>query len=453
MTETTAPPPSDAVPGRQFFASRGWRFAVLIALTLAMFVPLILISFVIEDRVSYRRAAISEIAQTWGGPIQISGPMIVIPVEVERTRLVKDAEGLSRSETYRERGQEIILRPETLSITADARSEIRRRGIFEVPVFASDMSLSFDFDAARVTPVIRAKERVLWDRARLVVILPPNRSFRGNAVLESGRQNFDLEPGTGLNHASGIQARIGDPRALDGFRLSLGLNGAERVMFSPEGRLTTVSMTSDWAHPSFDGGFLPKTREVTEEGFTAEWEIPHLARDAAQVSRGYEWSGTGFGVRFYNPVDFYQKVQRAVKYGIMFIALTFLTVFLSERLSGRAVHAVQFLLIGIAQCVFFLLLLSVAEQVGFTLSYLLAGAATIGLIGLYARNGLGLGKRGAWSLVGALGVLYGVLYLILRSTDYALLAGSILAFIAVALVMLMTGREDWSGSGKALRPA
>lgn len=441
-----------ATPARRLFGSRSWRFAMLILLTLAMFVPLILISLVIEDRVSYRRAAISEVAETWGGRVSVSGPFIVIPVEVERTRLVEGAERLPRSETYLEQGAPIVLRPETLSIIADAQSEVRRRGIFEVPVFAADLALNFDFDTDRIAGLVGAKETIQWNRARLVIVMPANRSFRGNAVLTAGDRSFDLEPGTGLGGYTGIQTRLGDPRGLDGFSLSLALNGAERITFAPDGRLTTVTMRSDWAHPSFDGSFLPKTREVTEQGFDALWEIPHLARDAAQVARGYDPARTRFGVRFYNPVDIYQKTQRAVKYGIMFIALTFLSVFLTERVSGRPVHAAQFVLIGAAQCVFFLLLLSVAEQMGFTLSYLLAGGATIGLIGAYGARGLGLGSK-VWSLVGALVGLYGVLYLILRSTDYALLAGSILAFVAIAVVMLLTGREDWSAPGEARAPA
>lgn len=447
MTET-----STTVPSRAFFASRGWRFAMMIGLTMVMFVPLVLISVVVEDRVSYRRDAIREVSDQWGGPISFSGPLIIVPVQRTRIQTVKDDDGTTRTESVRERGAPIVLRPERLDITASAATEVRKRGIFEVPVYASTLDMSFDFDTTRIRGVTGAQENILWDRAVLQIFLPASRSFSGAARLTVGGRDLDLEPGSEIDGFSGIHARLGDPREMSAFSLKMGLNGADRLLFSPEARQTNVTMTSDWAHPSFDGAFLPKSREIGPDGFTARWEIPHLARDAAQVSRGMEWTGLHFGARFYNPVDFYQQVQRAVKYGIMFIALTFLTVFLTERLSSRPVHAAQFVLIGIAQCVFFLLLLSVAEQIGFTPAYLLSGGATIGLIGLYGVRGLALG-RGAWGLVGALGVLYGVLYLILRSTDYALLAGSVLAFIAVALVMLLTGREDWSATGGARPPA
>ena len=437
---------SDALtPKPSIFATRGWRFGMMILLTMLMFVPLILISFVIEDRVSYRRDAVREVSHHWGGPVNLSGPVMVIPVERTRTRTVKDEDGSRRTETFQEASPPIILRPETLDITADARSEVRRRGIFEVPVFAADMGMRFDFDLARIDGTTRPDETILWGRTTMVIFMPATRSFTGQTVLRAGERRFDLEPGTPIEHTSGIHAALGDPRGLSNFDLKMGLNGANDLSFAPSARQTNVTLVSDWPHPSFSGDFLPKDREVREDGFSASWEIPHLARDAAQVSRGHEWTGMRFGVRFYSPVDIYQKTQRAVKYGILFVALTFLTVFLTERLSARRVHAAQFVLIGIAQCVFFLLLLSLAEQLGFTLSYLLAGGATVTLITFYGATGLGLGRKW-WSLGGSLAVLYGTLYLILRSTDYALLAGSLLAFVAVAVVMMMTRREDWSAA-------
>ena len=436
--------PENPIVRTSIFASRGWRFATMILLTLLMFIPLILISFVVEDRVSYRRSAVNEVAQHSGGAINLAGPVIVLPVEIERTRLVKGEDGVARSESYREETTPIVLRPETLEITADARTEVRKRGIFEIPVFASEMSLSFDFDTSRVAGLIKAKETVLWKQASLVVFMPATRSFSGQAVLQAGERRFDLEPGTVIEHTSGINTVIGDPRTLPGFTLQMGLNGANNISFAPSARQTNVTLISDWPHPSFVGEFLPKERDVRDDGFSAKWEIPHLARNAAQVSRGFEWTGNSFGVRYYNPVDIYQKTQRAVKYGILFVALTFLTVFLSERLSTRPAHAAQFVLIGIAQCVFFLLLLGLAEQIGFTVSYLVAGGATVSLISFYGATGLGLGRRW-WTLAASLSVLYATLYLILRSTDYALLAGSILAFISVAVVMVLTRGEDWSG--------
>ena len=450
MTDTTSAPEPAPKPGKRLFATRGWRFATMILLTLLMGIPLMMIAFIIEDRAAYQRDAVRDVSQQWGGPIHLAGPLLVIPVETQKTQMVKQADGSERRETYTVRAEPLILLPETLEITADSVSEIRRRGIFDVPVYAADLQIRTTCDPARVAGPAGPRERVLWDKAVLTVLMPRTRSFSGAAVLKLDGAARDLEPGSPFRNQAGIQAHIGDPRGLTAASLTMGLNGAGRLAFQPVGRQTDVRLTSDWPHPSFTGAFLPKPRDVTADGFTARWTVPHLARDLPQVSRG-GWQGAAeFGVRFYSPVDFYQKVQRAAKYGILFIALTFLTVFLIEKLAARPAHAAQLVLIGIAQCIFFLLLLSFSEQIGFTPAYAVAGAATIGLIAVYGRAALGLG-RATWILLGALTALYATLYLILRSTDYALLAGSILSFIAVALAMTLTRGDDWSGTGA--RPA
>ena len=467
MADIAAPSASPTPQSRRFFASRGWRFAVMIMLTLLMGLPLLMVLGLIEDRARYQRQAVGEVSNRWGGPVRLGGPVLVIPVEREVTRVVTGEDGEKRTERRRERAEPVILLPDSLDLSGETASQVRRRGIFEVPVYTTDFQIEARFDTGRIEGVTGAGETILWDRAMLAVVMPGNRSFSGKAVLSVDGKPVDLDPGTPLPGdrtpertrsikkdlslepgtpwgVSGIQARIGDPRGARLYRLEMGLNGAREMMFTPVGRQTEIAMTSDWPHPSFQGAFLPKSREITASGFTARWSVPHLARDMPQVSRG-RWSPRAeFGVSFYNPVDVYQKASRAAKYGILFIALTFLTVFLIERFAARPVHAAQFVLIGVAQCVFFLLLLSFSEQIGFTAAYAAAGAATIGLIGLYGWSGLGLGRR-AMALIGALVMLYATLYLILRSTDYALLAGSVLAFVAVALAMMMTRGEDWSG--------
>lgn len=477
MTETTIPPrPASARP---FFASRGWRFAMMIALTVLMGGPLLMVLGLIEERARYQRQAVGEVSTRWGGPVRLGGPIMVIPVEREVTRTVENEDGTRRRERRTERAEPLILLPEVLDVTADTASQIRRRGIFEVPVFTTDFNLTARFDTKRLDGASDTGETVLWDRAILAMAMPGNRSFSGKAALTidrwpadpgpgmpltgtgtdgadtgrpTGDANLSLEPGTPFSGVPGIQAAIGDPRGRTAYRLEMSLNGAREMAFSPVGRQTDIAMRSDWPHPSFQGAFLPKTRKVTTTGFTARWSVPHLARDMPQVSRSTWQARAQFGISFYNPVDLYQKSGRAAKYGILFIALTFLTVFLIERFAARPVHPAQFVLIGIAQCVFFLLLLSLAEQFGFGPAYLSASAATIGLIGVYGWSGLALRRR-AMILVGALTTLYATLFLILRSTDHALLAGSMLAFIAVALAMLLTRGEDWSVGNTPRTPA
>jgi inner membrane protein len=234
-------------------------------------------------------------------------------------------------------------------------------------------------------------------------------------------------------------------------RLVLGFNGAEQVLLAPVGRSSAITMVSDWPHPSFAGAFLPDGSEVSDQGFTARWTIPHLSRNLPQLSRDdseYVAQAEALGVRFFQPNDFYQKAYRAARYGILFIALTFLSVLLIENRQGAPAHPVQYILIGLAQSVFVLLMVAYAEQIGFGAAYALSAGATVLLLVMFGAWGLKLGRR-TLVLGLALTVLYGVLYLILQSADYALLAGSTLAFGALAGTMYATRNEDWYGPPKA----
>ena len=256
----------------------------------------------------------------------------------------------------------------------------------------------------------------------LQVGLTSNKALRGAASLTIDGAGFPLEPlAAGRNDASGIRADLGDPRAMKAFHLGLVFNGAETLQITPVGRVSNVQMKSDWPHPSFFGAYLPNQRNITEAGFAANWSIPHLARNLPQITRedsAYSANEASFGVQFFQPNDFYQKAYRAARYGILFIALTFLTVLLIEIRQEKKAHPVQYVLIGLAQAIFVLLMVAYAEQIGFAYAYLLASVATVGLITFYGLIGLKLGRR-TWVLGTMLVVLYALLYLILRSADYA----------------------------------
>ena len=218
---------------------------------------------------------------------------------------------------------------------------------------------------------------------------------------------------------------------------------------APVARETRMSMTSDWPHPSFSGAFLPTERSISKGGFTASWRVPHLARSVPQAwslaSAGIDrFRPYQFGVQLYKPVDFYDLVARAAKYAVLFLALAFMAVFVIELVSGRRVHPVQYLFVGLAMIFFYVLLLSLAEQLGFALAYLLASAASGGMLSVYVGRVLESRRHGIVMLA-AFGLLYGLLYLILRLEDYALLAGAILGFAALTAVMFATLRVDWSG--------
>ena len=443
--------------------SSGFRLFVVGVLALLMYVPLFLVGTIVDARSGYQRQVTEDVGREWGGPQVLGGPVLVVPVEglveTEASREVRDpTSGAVRIETFRQSvtgpKSPLYLLPEHLEMTLSARTEERRRGIFMAPVYAADVSADFGFavpdaDALKEQGLLETGDRVLWDRAEVRIGVTANAALRGEAVLERGGTPVVLEPRA--DGTQGVFARVGDPRDFGNYALRLGLNGAQRLFTTPVARTTRVTIDSDWPHPSFTGAFLPDGSEVRADGFRADWTIPWLARAVPQAARydvTQDLGALAFGVRFFQPNDFYQKAWRAANYGLLFLGLTFLTVFLIESRSRRPAHPVQYVLIGLAQAIFVLLMVAYAEQIGFGAAYLLAAAATVALITLYAFLALRLGRRaGVLGLM--LAVLYGVLYLILESTDYALIAGATLSFAALAATMWATRNEDWYGPGKA----
>ena len=373
------------------------------------------------------------------------------PVTFNRNVEVTDPEtGEIRTETRQvteiRRKNSIYLLPEQFDLSIDTESQIRARGIFQVPVYQAVATMGFDYDLDAVQGLVSNNETILWSQAELRLTVSENRALRGAAALLADGIDIALEPRS--DGTAGVVAALGDPRDHNAYTLTLGFNGAASLSTTPMGRSSSVTITSDWPHPSFYGAFLPNEREISDQGFVGTWQIPHLARPLPQAARedfdSQARSNSAFGVRFIEPNDFYQKAYRAARYGILFIALTFLTVLLIEGTTKRPTHPVQYILIGLAQSVFVLLMASYAEQIGFAAAYGLSAGATTLLLTLFGAVGLKLGKR-TGVLAVMLAITYGVLYLILQSADYALLAGSTLAFLALALTMYMTRNEDWYG--------
>lgn len=439
--------------------SAGTRFLIVGLLALFMFIPLFFVGEIVGQRAEYSRATLESVGQEWGGRQVIAGPRLILPLEgpqtrTERRELSDPATGEPRIEqvnvTEVVRRGAIFVYPERFDATLTTETDVRRRGVFDVPVYSAVAEMTFDFDVTGAESFLGEGERILWDLAEIDLSLSSNRALRGAADLTVAGGDVPLEPRAG-GDTGGIRAAIGDPRGSGDMRLVLGFNGAEHLLVAPVGRNSTIRIVSDWPHPSFDGAFLPDGSEVGEDGFTADWTIPHLARNLPQMSRDdtdFAARSEALGVRFFQPNDFYQKAYRAARYGILFIALTFLSVLLIDRRRDAPVHPVQYILIGLAQSVFVLLMVAYAEQIGFGAAYGVSAGATIALLLMFGAWGLKLG-RGTLVLGLMLVVLYGVLYLILQSADYALLAGSTLAFGALAGTMYATRNEDWYGGNVA----
>jgi inner membrane protein len=280
------------------------------------------------------------------------------------------------------------------------------------------------------------------------------RGLAENISLREGGRSLPFQPGFGANMSVSAEGRQGlhvllpleEARDMEVSTLVM-LRGSRELNFVPLGRRTEVSLESPWHSPSFAGAFLPAQRTIDERGFRANWVVPYLARGFEQVfetpaAAMAAFPKSAFGVRFYQPVDFYQLVTRALKYAILFVAMAFLSFFVVEIVTQRRLHAVQYALVGAAQVLFYLLLLSLSEHVGFALAYLVAAGGTVVLTGLYAAAAFRSRAR-AGMLTGILAALYSLLYVILKAEDASLLIGSGMLFAALAGTMYVTRRIDW----------
>lgn len=428
--------------------SPGLKFLLVALITLAMSVPLLFIFIALAQREDYAREAAVDIARGWGGSQMIGGPSLAVPYIVSETQ--RSSDGVATAVDVR---RVAVFLPKFLKAEANATTETRSRGIFDANVFSADIVLSGTF----VTPDFReigvVPKAVLWDQAVLMVAVSDLQGLVENVSVVWGESKTEVPFRPGLiqemSAYPGINARIAmtaDKAELP-FSIAMKLRGTGDLQFAAAGEETDVTAKGNWPHPSFQGNFLPVERTIDATGFAAHWKVPHLARNLPQALPVPDNLANGlsmatFGVSFYQPVKFYLLVERALKYAILFIGLAFLSFFLIETLSGARLHGVQYLLIGGAQVVFYLLLLSLAEQIGFDLAYLAAAVATVILISAYAWSSLKSRDR-ALVVFGVLSVLYALLFLLLKQEDYALVIGASAAFAAIALTMYVTRNVDW----------
>ena len=264
------------------------------------------------------------------------------------------------SETVLVNRDPVFIYPSNFGIKIDSETQIRRCGIFTVPVYPAEVEIAFDFDPSGASKMLLEDETLLWDRSEIRLYLTKNQSLRRVAEIGSGTKRFTLDPlVTDNNTAAGIHAKVDDPRLLEPLTMWLGLNAADSLSAMAVGRLSKIKIKSTWPEPSFQVAFLPDSSQISENRFSAEWPIPHLARNLPPISRinmdAAARAHTSMGVTFYQTTNFYKKAYRSTHYGILFIAMTLLTVLLLDRTGERLTHSVQYLLIGLAQAIFILL--------------------------------------------------------------------------------------------------
>jgi len=424
------------------------RLLVMGFLMLVLLIPLTMVQSVVTERAGRRNEVAEEISGTWGAAQTIAGPVLVVPYRcttIDNTG--KQIQTINRASFL----------PEVLDVQGVADTELRKRTLFKVVVYKARLKVSGRFARPEMAGLIRSGAEPLWNEATVNIGVSDPRGIARRLALKWNGQDIPFAPGitdaslfsTGL-HAP-AQFSVAGPDAAIPFAFDLDLNGTRDLRLVPAGSETSLQLTSQWAHPGFTGAPLPESRSVTAEGFSAAWRVPYFGRGFPQAwtdsvldreKLKAQADAASFGVSFVQPVDVYQQAERAVKYASLFIVLTFVVFFLYEVMRSRLLHPVQYLFVGFAICVFYLLLLSISEHVGFDVAYAVAATATTLLIGSYSVFALGGARQGV--LLGvAVAALYAFLYLLLRLEDYALLAGSVGLFVMLAVLMLATRRVNW----------
>ncbi len=429
------------------------KILVVAGLALVLAIPVNMISDLVAERQARHTEAVSGIAEGWGKRQTVAGPYLALPYERHWTEVERETVGGKVREKRTERSHRDVLRLPAASVhwTIDADIGEKTRGIYKARLYTARLAADGSFSLPARSALEDGSSRYKWGTPLLVVGISDPLGIRAAPALSAGGREYAFAPGTddaGLTaglHAALDSVAPGTAERTVPFSFTLELAGSEAFSLAPLGANAELSMHADWPHPSFQGRFLPASHVIRRDGFDATWKV---SRFAAQGSDGPNCAfpcnrmGESIAVSFIEPVGLYQQLDRASKYGFLFLGLTFAAFTLFELLRRLAIHPVQYTLVGLALAMFFLLLTALSEHLAFGAAYALATAACVGVITAYllrvlqsARLGLAFGA--------ALAGLYAILYALLKAEDYSLLGGSLLLFVLLAGVMLATRRVDW----------
>jgi inner membrane protein len=440
-------------------------------LVLLLLLPASWIQELMKERESRAAGVIQEISSKWSGDQTVAGPILVIPYKVqEKIDRGKDGiEILERTEKY-------FFLPEKLSITGEVTPDVLHRGIFDAVVYTSVLNINSDFRKPDFAKLDIAAENIVWKDAYMIFSITDLRGISENlafsvgnvakatepsnnlgvSVREAERMNYDDQYAVDVSgsdySSSGVIAKL-DWTSADDFAgstsINLSLKGSERLNFVPTGKTTDVKLSGTWNNPSFDGEFLPEMREITDSTFTAAWKVLHYNRPFSQQwnTPDEKLSGSDFGVKLILPVDQYQKSIRTSKYGQLIIILTFMALFLVEITRKVRIHPFQYILIGAALIIYYTLLLSFSEQIGYNASYAVASLSTVVLISLYSMSFLK--DKGLVALFTALLIVfYTFIFVIILQQDFSLIIGSVGLFLIVGALMYFSRKVSWYRDAK-----
>ncbi|MFL6592693.1 MAG: cell envelope integrity protein CreD [Luteimonas sp.] len=436
------------------------KLLFVLGMTLAILVPLAMIRGTIGERQAYRQQAVGDIARSYAGAQAFSGPVLVVPYVESVPVEEKDAQGFVRRSMRRQEGRWTFF-PRDLRMSGRLQPDVRRRGLHEVRVYELTGVSRASFEVEIPGDPERSRRiGAPWLEYGIADV----RGLVGTPVMVVDGAPSRVEQGT--RDGQGIHVRLHAPAAGDHLRLDVQLDfvlaGTESLAFVPLGGSNRFDIVSPWPHPQFTGSFLPRHRTVDARGFRADWEISSLATSAQrQYLQGDRLPGgasggdvaagkaglDAAGLSLVDPVNIYTQVDRASKYGLLFVLLTFVGFFMFELIKQLPIHPIQYGLVGLALAIFFLLLLGLSEHVRFDVAYLVSSGACIGLLGVYLSAVLRSTQR-ALGFVAMLSLLYAALYGLLVSEDNALVLGSGLLFVILATIMLVTRRVDWYQLGR-----
>ncbi len=453
LAAATPNPWRDRWRGSGFEAAK--RVLFLSLLILAMMIPLGMVEGVVQERAQRKFDVIAEVGEQWGPVQAVSGPVLVIPYDMLEMRPKAD-------------GTEILTRirhhatflPAATHFAAGTKVEKRHKSIYEVLVYGAELTIDGRFDAPDFTRWDVPADQIHWNEASLAIMLPGARALLSIDVLIDGKAQ-KVDAGLLPQHPRGQGLRADlklDAAKPISFGIKLALNGRDSLSIWPLGGQSEIDLASDWPHPNFIGSPLPAKRDLRKDGFDAHWSINHLATGIPLAWRDGEFiletsTMNIVGVALTEPGDVHQQTDRIVKYGMLVVALTFGTIFVMGLLKRDRVHLVQYLLIGAAISLFYLLLLSLAEQMPFGGAYLIASLVDIAIVSIYAGATI---RRVVGLLTGIiLGALHCYMFVLLQMESYALLSGTIGLFLILVLTMIVTRKVDWYalGDDSAMQPA
>jgi inner membrane protein len=410
-------------------------------LILVMMIPAIFISILVAERKTRQAEVIKEVSSKWASAQTISGPFLAIPYKQQVTT--------NEGKQITEKRWATFL-PEQLKISGILKPETRHRSIFNVIVYQSDILINGSFAPLALGNINLNKEDLYLDEAYLCMGLSDFRGIENALNVKWNDSSYAFNAGMPDNKQElqglsvPVKLNLADLDQTHTYSLEIKLKGSEQLYFTPIGKTTDVELRSSSINPAFDGNFLPDTHQISDKGFTANWKILHLNRPFPQEwkDRDYDMNKSAFGVTLLQGGDSYSKTERSVKYSLLFVTLTFLLYFFIEILQKKKVHPLQYVLVGLAIIIFYTLLLSISEYLGFDTGYLIAASATVLLITAYTKS-----IFTDWKIVAifflVLSALYGFIFVLIQLKDGALLFGSIGLFTILAIVMYYSRKVEW----------